>query len=549
MPPVGSRRRRGSISSPRRRSDGAAARQRSRMRAALPGIRPEPRWRRSTAPSSRPGARTRAAATHQAAVGPIGPSPPERVARDGARFAREPALRRERGLSAPRERAGGCPPPDRASTPADPPRAARRAPPDRSSRRCGSAAATPTNGPAALRPLEPTSGRGRTGTRLPRRCDPTQRGVAAGSHHLARSPGQEDPGDSARAVESPERGALPPGEDGPGALAIGAVSRDEPLRPIDGEAARPPRAPFDVIGRFAGLDHRDRDVDERLDRRDRLDRPVGIDRRRPAQSRRRDGLTPLSRTLDRDAARHPNEPSGRSRPSVGTPRPPGAGRRGRAPPPRPSSPPAGRRGSIASRWISGDALPSPSFATMAARRAASGDPAPARPDQPEPRPSRLRPTRPPAPGLIRSSRPSGRQWPGAATIRPSAATANDTVGPTRLRSNAEVRLGPAQRARRRSVPATRGSGRTSQPGTREVASESCEAFVQQTAAASPSPPRDHGRRAPHLRRRTSRDWRGCLRRRPRPRTAAKPSTSRSPGSSATSSVRSRGRVAASIAIV
>ena len=75
-----------------------------------------------------------------------------------------------------------------------------------------------------------------------------------------------------------ERVALPPGQDGPSAFGDRRRQTRHALGPIAGEPADGVQDALQVVGGFAGLEHRDGDIDERLERRQRLDRPGRIDR-------------------------------------------------------------------------------------------------------------------------------------------------------------------------------------------------------------------------------------------------------------------------------
>ena len=266
--------------------------------------------------------------------------------------------------------------------------------------------------------------------------------AASGVDELAGRPGQEDGRDVGPAGRSRVNGELSRRARMVRArLAIVAVRRDTPVRPVAGKPADRVQDPLDVVGGLAGLEHRNGDVDEGLDRRQRLDRPGGIDGRRPRLARphggaRRgtaaDGVAGLGQRAiaadpsPRRASRavggrslrrgHVRQPVGDG-PRDGVVRPAGrACRRGRSPPAGPPETGWPGRRSRRSRLVG----------RRPAIRLRPVPPGPARPSPSRPNPRR---------GRVRSGRGARPAAAGhSAEIRASAATANETVGPTRLRS-------------------------------------------------------------------------------------------------------------------
>ena len=108
----------------------------------------------------------------------------------------------------------------------------------------------------------------------------TDEWIGSGSTTSPGRPGQQDGGDVRPGVEAAERMALASREDRPGPLGERRGQAREPVRSLGRQSADSFEDPLDVVGGFTGLQHRDGDVDERLERRQGLDGTGRIDRRR-----------------------------------------------------------------------------------------------------------------------------------------------------------------------------------------------------------------------------------------------------------------------------
>ena len=92
--------------------------------------------------------------------------------------------------------------------------------------------------------------------------------------HASRTPATSDLAAKPLNTELSRRARI-----GPRALCDRRRESRELLRPFRSQPADRIQHALDVVGRFARLQHRDGDIDELLDRRDRHDRPARIDRR------------------------------------------------------------------------------------------------------------------------------------------------------------------------------------------------------------------------------------------------------------------------------
>ena len=350
-------------------------------------------------------------------------------------------------------------------------------------------------------------------------------------HELAGRPGKEDGGDIRPRVEAGERGSSPAGRG-----RSGRVWRSPPSAGRTPRAGRPP----------AGRQRPGRARGRRRVRRSRA--PRRRHRRAPrspirgsiaragsigdacSSTARHDrlGARPPAMSPEQATRPRPAGQAGRWRPTVVRRRRPAVGRRRLARsrrPARTSRPmsvdrgPLDVRGSVAES-IGGDERGSSGVVrrsgTGAADQVEAGLRGPGRTlDEDRARCGRAGPragSRPAPLDSGRAPRPrtrrSGRRGFGAGQIG---------LGP----------LGALVVSRRQGLMEAR---EPAGPVRREVAREGSEAESSSRCRIAGSCRRDRGRPCPTCRRRTSRGWRGCPRRRLRPRTGATTSTSRRPGS-------------------
>ena len=404
--------------------------------------------------------------------------------------------------------------------------ARRPARPDRSSHRAWVGAATLGSGPATRDRLGRPRGLERTGTLRPRdRTDECDRGRV---HELAGRPGEQHGGDVRLRVEAGERLALASGEEGPSALGDRRGQARERSGPGVGVSRRTPSSTRSMSSAGSPVSSTETatSTSASIDVSGSIARAGSVGERGPSASGGRLGGGWIRRlggpeppwAAHRHQAGHQRR---RSRPlRRGDLRQPvGDGARDRVVGGSSTSFPIS---AIAARWTSGDACRE---RIRGDERGPSGEvrrPRRRRDRRGPGRPSPSRPDPPTSTGPIRSKQVVRRQRP-ARSILPARRP------PTRRSARRGSEAAPgrrrcARRARRRSARATRGSARTSRPGRSRSRGRARRGWRRAAAPAWPGRAAARSRNdvAPVVAGGTSRGWRGCPRRRLRPRRGARP---------------------------